>query len=409
MFKKLIVIYIALASLSYFNFVYLGDSLVKLIELSGIGLMILTIVLSLIYDKGEGFILNFRYHVYAIFIAVFLSMFMAYQGHGQSFKITLVAQRFMYYYLFYFTLHALKIPTRFIIHLIIAISIIHAFFYIVQFFAYPNVLFNVRISEDRGTLRIFLPGFSYIIITYFYSLKKFFEEYKFFYLGILMLFLSIFVLMGTRQVLFTIALLTIAFILLNKEIKSKFLLVTLVLLSFIPVFFIFQDIFMQLFAVTKEQGSQSDDDIRVRSATFFLTTFNPNRFAYIVGNGVSSQNSNYGVLVQSYKDYLGFYQSDVGLIGEYSRFGILIVLTIIATFISVLKSKLGSEYTFLKYLFISMLLTLFTGSSAFGTSDSIVALCFVFYFIDVHKHDQQFKETDEEEETAEEISTEGVP
>jgi len=92
------------------------------------------------------------------------------------------------------------------------------------------------------------------------------------------------------------------------------------LLRFIPIFFIFLDIFMQLFAVTQQQGNQSEDDIRISSATFFLTTFNPNKYAYIVGNGVSSLNSNYGVLVQSYKDYRGFYQSDIGLIGEYSRF-----------------------------------------------------------------------------------------
>jgi len=62
------------------------------------------------------------------------------------------------------------------------------------------------------------------------------------------------------------------------------------------------------------------------------------------------------------------------------------VVAIIAIFISVIKSRLGAEYTFLKYLYFSILLTLFTGSSAFGDSGSIVTLCITFYVIEITKH-----------------------
>ena len=189
-------------------------------------------------------------------------------------------------------------------------------------------------------------------------------------------------------------LLTIINVLLSKRVKSKFLILMLVVLATIPIIVMFQDIFLNLLSVSKEQSEDVGDDTRVRAATFFLTELFPNDVAYFTGNGVSSANSGYGVMIQMYMDLYGFYQSDIGLIGDYCNFGVLFVLAVFILIIRVLLMKLDQSHMFIKYFYITVLLTLFTGGGPFARGDSIVTICMTLYLIDVFLHN---KKSDEEE------------
>jgi len=410
MFKRLLVIFAIIASLELFNAAALGEGLVKMVQMAGIGLIALIILLQMVYNHDENFRMNFGWEISAIFVSLVLSVLMAYYGHGQVYSITIIAQRFMYFYLFYFALHRLKIPVTDLEKIIVFLGVVNALFYIMQFVAYPTVIFNVRISEDRGTIRIFLQGMSYLVLAYFFILNRLFSEFRLSRMMLLLLFFSIFILMGTRQLIFSMFMLTMLNVLFSNKVKSKILIFALVLLAAIPVFFMFQGIFMSLLDVSKSQSAGIEDDIRIRSATYFLTEFFPNRIAYLTGNGVDSANSAFGQMVQSYKDVYGYFQTDVGIVGDFSRFGTLFLIAVLSLIFRILKGKTGDGLVFIKYYYINILLTFFTGAGPFGQGDSIVVTCITLYFIDVYYHDKKVDEsTDEETDSGETTESPAQP
>lgn len=396
--KRNVIIIAILTSLELFNIAFLGEALVKMAQMAGIGLLILIILIESIYNTGENFKMHFKYEIYAIFISLITSLLMAYSAHGQDYSITIIAQRFMYFYLFYFALHKVKISDFDLEKIMIFLAIIHAVFYIIQYFAYPERLFDIRISSERGTIRIFLQGMSYLILAYFFILNKLFERFRLSGILLLIFFFSIFILMGTRQVIFTMFALSILNILMSKRIKSKMIILTLAIIGSIPVFLMFEGIFISLLDISETQSSGFEEDIRIRSALYFLTEFFPNKLAYLTGNGVDSSNSGFGLMVQMYKDVFGYFQTDIGIIGDFSRFGAFFLIAVFIIIIKVLRYKLPEKLQYIKYYYISILLTFFTGAGAFGQGGSIVAICTTLYLIDVYRHDIDKKNHDDNSE-----------
>jgi len=399
MFKRVLVLIIILASLELFNFSFLGNDVLKLIELGGIGLIFLIIILQGIYSQGEGFKLTFKWEVTLIIISVFLSMFMAYSAHNQGLQTTLIAQRFMYFYFFYFALHLIKISDYDLEKIIIYLAIVYVIFYLIQFIAYPRILFNVRISESRGTIRIFQSGLSYLILGYFIILTKIFEKQTTGRIALLLLFFSIFILMATRQLIFSMLFLTLLYILLSKRVKSRILVITLSAAALVPVIAIFQDIFSSILNLSQEQSVGFEEDIRILAATFFITDFFPNNLAYFTGNGADSSNSGYGIMVQMYRDVFSFYQSDVGIIGDYSKFGCIFLIAVISVIYKVLRGNFSEDIIYIKYFFYTVILTAFTGAGHFGDANSIITICILLYIIDIYK----FKKVEDEEKPEDQI------
>ncbi len=389
MFKRVIILFIIVASMGAYEFAFLGKDLIKILELSGIALITLIIMLQLVYSSGERFKMNFGWEIALILLGVFLSMFTAYTGQHQGFSTTIIAQRFMYFYFLYMALHFIRISDIDLEKIIIYLGIIFVLFYLIQFIVYPTVIFDVRTAVERGTVRIFLQGLSYVILAYFLILNKLFEEFSPGRLLLLFVFFSIFILMGTRQVILTMFMLTVMNVLFSKRVKSKTLIMLLVVASAVPIILIFQDIFLGILSVSQQQSEGFEDDIRVKAATFFLTELFPNRISYITGNGAPSTNSPYGQMIQMYMDVFRFYQSDVGIIGDYSKFGAFFVIGVLVLLVRILISKISSEYTYIKYFYYSTLLTLFTGGGGFGEGGGIVVVCITLYILDIDRHNKK--------------------
>ncbi len=202
----------------------------------------------------------------------------------------------------------------------------------------------------------------------------------------------ILILQGTRQSMAAIGLLTVISILISKQAKSKFAYFFLIMFGATAVFFLFQDIIMNLIEVSVKQKENSSENIRILSATFFLTNFMPNKLAYLLGNGVDSQNAEYGLLVQYYKNKLGFYQSDIGIIGTYSKFGVLFIIAELSVYLKIFKKKLPEDITFIKYVFIFSFLTIVTGSDSFIDMDGIVGTSVLFYLVDISIYENSLNE-----------------
>ncbi len=398
MAKVSIIIFIALSALELFNFTFLGADFTKAFQMAGIAALFIILIVNVVYQKEVNFERHFNFEVFIILLGVFLSMFMAQWGHDQSISTTIIAQRFMYFYLMYWVLHSVKPKIEDLEKIIYWLGITFSVFYLIQFFLYPTVVFDVRIAPDRGTVRIFLTGFTFLVLAYFLTLNKLFEYFSIEKLFSLFLFISILILMGTRQVIFSVILLTLLNVLFSKKVKSKVLIVLLISAAIFPVIILFQEIFLSLIELSKSQTESLAENVRIRAAVFFLTELFPNTFSYFTGNGADSTNSYYGFLIQMYRDAYGFYQSDIGIIGDYTRFGALFVLGAFMILFKIIFGKITSHYVYIKFFFITVLLTLFTGGGPFAQSDSIIAICFTLYIIDLNRHEEKFIQAEELEE-----------
>jgi hypothetical protein len=280
--------------------------------------------------------------------------------------------------------------------MIMYFAIVYIILYLVQTVLYPVKLFNVGFLKERGTLRIFIPGSGYLYLAYLLGLALFIKTFHYRYLVLCLFALIIFVLLGTRQVIAPATVVSILMIVFSKKIKTKFVTIFLLLLMAIPLYYLFKDIFTAMVDVSQKQISNYSQDVRYKAAIFYLFEFFPNKLAYLTGNGVPSSLSPYGHRVNAFQDMLGYYQSDIGIIGDYAKFGILAVIAQIAIFVRVLFFRLPEELKFIKYYFITLIITIFISGGSFSYAENILIMCIVMYMIDVH----QGKKSNESEETA---------
>jgi hypothetical protein len=153
-------------------------------------------------------------------------------------------------------------------------------------------------------------------------------------------------------------------------------------LALIPAYILFQDTFGLLLKVTHTETTYLSENKRFQAALFFLFEFFPNKMSYIIGNGVPSGHSAYGVQINAFKEVFGFYQSDIGIIGDLTRFGILIVVVQLSLYIRIMRMSLPPELDFVKYNVFAFLVAILF-STSFSYPDAIVILCILLYLVDV--------------------------
>ena len=382
--KTGILILVIASSVFFFRIIFLSKNLIYIIQFSTILLLFLVILMQAIYWKIPLYKQYFTTPVFLIFTGVFLSMLAANLFHNQNFAISLWAQRSMYFYAFYFVLHILKIPIKTLEKIIIISGVIYAFAFLIQYFAFPQVIFDVRLGVERGTIRIFLPGLAIMNLAYFIALTRIIFKNALNYIPYILLFFSIYILTGTRSMIAGPTIVTVLVLILSNKIKSKALIIFLVIAVAGTTYYMFQDIITNLVSISQEQTAHSEEDIRVRAAKFFLTDFFPNKIAYITGNGEGHQASPFGLAINAFKINYGYYQSDIGIIGEYTKYGAFFVLGVIILLYKGIIFRTDPRYQYIRYFFILALISL-PLAQGFTSPDYIITICILMYIIDMRK------------------------
>lgn len=386
MLKKLYVFFILLVSVEFFTLSFIGEELQKNLEAVAIISLVLLITAKLINDPiriKDALYKEAKKGIIIILIAVFLSSFSALWFYQQPLQITLIAQRSMYFYLFFFFLYQYKIEIKFLEKILIIMGILFSLVYFLAVFS-PNLI-TAKILEERGTFRIGLPGLIYIIIGLFYSLQKIIYESNYKYVFLALLFVANIIATGTRTIIGITILLSVFY--LYKSLQKKNIFSTLLALSvFIVGVFIFYNIieFVILLYERAFAGQEGNFQIRLYAISFFITDLFKSNFAYIFGNGFGSELSSYGNQLLYLKKKYGLYLSDIGIIGDYIRYGILFILGVVIIIKSVIKSNYLINNTFIIYSFYFIILSIFTLSN-FGTQSVIPAITILLYLISLYK------------------------
>jgi hypothetical protein len=305
---------------------------------------------------------------------------MAKFSRDQSFMQSLYSERAIFYFLFYFLLHQMKINVRDLEIIFIIFGFVYMVLYLIQYTLFPRILFDVFMFKDRGTVRVYLPGSDYIAVAVFYFAQKFFTTNHLKYLLLVFMLYSIFILLGGRQTMILMAFFLVL-LLFSKRVKSRMGISIIIGIALTLVFFIFKDIIDQMIITTQWDLGKGKDYARIRATTFFLTDFYLSPWAYITGNGVPSNDSQYGKEILSYVSK-GLYLGDIGTIGHYVMYGAFFIIGVLGICFKVLIKKFENIYSYLKYIFIGFTFSLITGPG-FGNSDFIVFICCALYIVDV--------------------------
>lgn len=352
------------------------------------------LVINMIYDRSRTFHMGFKREAWAMVIPLFIGLFSAKFFHEQSFAITIIAQHGVYFILFYFLLHKLKPHPEILMTIFIWLGYVYCILYTIQWAIFPRQIIFANMLFDRGTVRIFMPGPGYLFSGYFILLGRFFFTKNLKYIAGLIPYLIILLLMGTRQMIGSLVLATLINVLLSRTIRSKFFMYLLIASCLIPFYFIFQDIFDQMLSVTVEQKSEGiTANIRYQAIIFYMFNVNKNPLWILVGNGMPDVLSNYGKMISSFGQNMGFYLEDIGLFADLFHYGIILVIAKLSIYIRLVRWPLLEKYTFIRYNVITILLTLFTGG---GLNSSVLALtCMMMYIADISKVDSELAEVKE--------------
>lgn len=287
----------------------------------------------------------------------------------------------------FFFLSKYDIGNDSVIRSMIILCALTVFFQIVALVTFPNNVFGFSphlmeqaesVIEQRGVLRLGIPGQDFIVVMIFLVLTVS-KHRKWLYLLLIPLFVML-LLRGTRTPLFVTAAICIVYYL--WRIKHKFVTILLGIILFLALHLSYQylmnpssdGILANYVQMTSEQLENDDEDIRVEMSRYYFSQFNDNILETIFGNGVPFGKSDYGQEVIRLQDTHSYYIVDVGVTFIYVYFGIVGLIAYAMLLFSVIRTTVDEKYMFAKlYIFYSYLI-LPTNVSMLSLSPMIFAL-----------------------------------
>ena len=383
--KNIFIAFVLLSSINFWSFQ--GNKYQNVFALLQLILSSFFIIYIAVFRKQPGN-MYFKKYVLLFMFLPFLSILPCYAVHDQSLFISTRIMLMQLCWLFYFVLHRFQISEKEILKIFIFIGFIWTFLELVQQFTYPTYFFYNRgdtlerdIEIRGGIYRYMIEGLLFGVLAFFYFLHKFFYSNQ---QRMKNLFFMIFFLLGihlymTRQV--TVAVLACVFIApfflkINFRKKILFFLGGIILIGSI---YIYRDmLFGELIEKTGDQ--MNEENIRVTSYKFYLNYWD-DWSCFVFGNGVPHSNSSYGTYLINYlQKELGLYRSDIGIVGELSKFGIIYIIVFIAfCFYFFRKSKEIKLY--LKLYFILIIFNLPMSFPFFEGGDYLIFSVY-FYLCD---------------------------
>lgn len=372
-------ILILLTSVDFFNVESDLDPYKPYLEIAVLSILFFSIIIK--KNKCNTGITNrelikIKIALYAILFSVLLSSISAYENYGQSYLVTFLAQRGMYFYGFFFFLIAFNVNEKTLIRLLLIMAILFSTIYIIAFFS-PSIT-NSKMIEERGTLRISLPGILLIIVGAFYSLDMVIERKNYYYIILLALFVANILLTGTRIIIGSFSILILLFIFRSIRAKKIFSLFTVIAL-FISTVVTFSDILEYVFVLVDAtfRGDEGNYQIRLTAISLYFSEFFRNDLSYFIGNGFASEHSSYGQRILYLKNNYGVYQSDIGIVGDYVKYGLIYIICVLfVLYKSIVNSSYKNGYLFYSFLFI---LLSSTTISTFSIKSHIPVLCSLLY------------------------------
>ena len=294
-------------------------------------------------------------------ITCFTGIIPAAIDYNQSFIESISAcVRLLYPLFIYFILKKYSVNDLVLLKIISFVSFVWVMLELFQQITYPPyVWFSGRylayegnIEQRLGMWRFYIWGVDFVMIAFsywLYSIKE--NKNKTTIINILMTIIFTIGLLcyGSRKHIYVT--LIICFLFLIKGFGQKKWL--LVILFFLSSYFLYENFYTEWLELNEKAANvqgEGEDFIRFIAAKYFIFDFSDSPLYPIFGAGLHAGNSKLSNIIENLTQ-IGYYQADVGIIGYYSKFGLLGVSAIIMYIVYFIKNwKFIDEW--LKYFFI---------------------------------------------------------
>lgn len=358
------ILVITIIFLDYFSFKEISTTSVfntPAIFVCGIVMIGITIF-NLLFREGVH-LLSLDITVLLFIGNMLVSFWMANFYWDQSFFASLVGYRYFYIYFLYFFFIFLNFTSAEVEKILKIFFFLSLVVFLVDLITFPDPIFANRDEERRGGITVFFSGQGFTFLGGFYYLNRFVNEKKKIYL--LFFFLAAYCLFFLTQSRMNLAGIFLGglFILLFSQIRYRYIITGLAVIALIGVYS-FTDIFESVKETNKMEMQYYEENIRLSAQEFYLYELQGGRASVLFGNGYPGKNSK---LEKLHKDgnLLGYFVSDVGVIGLFSFFGIIGVLLWLSLFIKVIRlpSLINAKSNYPKAYFLSLLPSAIAGYS----------------------------------------------
>ncbi len=247
-----------------------------------------------------------------------------------------------------------------------------------------NAIENMTDSmEQRGVIRLGVPGPDFVVLVIFLVLTRF-REKKVYYLLLIPLVITL-LMRGTRTPFFATVLIGLLYYL--WQIKHKWIAMIVCVLLYIGSIPLYQTLlnsdsnnavvkYVQMTSNQIERSKYKEEDIRIEMAKYMFTKFDEGKFFRIIfGNGYPGYNGKYANVITQLGEKRSYYPVDTAFTTIYVYFGIIGLVLYAYLFIIIVRTKVTKEGIFAKlYVFYLFLLTPTNCSLVTATTTLAIAL-----------------------------------
>ena len=308
--------------------------------------------------------------VWFTIITIFFSIYVAYhEWHQAPIGTFFNCIRLTYGLFLYFLLKRWNVSQEKLIKYLTAVCLIWVFLEIFQQLTYPYYAFSGRsangaeIENRMGMWRFYIFGVDFVMLVYAYWYGNVIRgnNIKDRRKNILLTFtflIGLLLYLSRKHMAVSLLVILLSFFNVSRKKKALFLIVLLLFALILATFFL--DSFIQMNDdAASNQGGDGEKFIRYRAALFFLDEVSDSPMYPIWGLGLEGGGE--GPLwdyVQYFQDTYFFYQADTGIIGYYSKFGLIGISAILWYVVKFLYNWKYIDNWF-KYFFIMKILLVF--------------------------------------------------
>lgn len=316
-------------------------------------------------------------------------------SYGQALYETIMACLRLSLGLFlYLVLRRWDYPVSSLIKIVTFASVIWVVLEVGQQFTYPVYWFYGRntfnMEVRMGLYRFYIWGVDFVMLALAYWCLKFFSNIgteqmkKYFFILFAILAVGILCYCSRKHIYAFLLLMTIPILKLKR--KQRTIALFIVLFALCLLFYNFYDEFS---AMNKESMAYQEDEkgefVRFVSAKYFLFDFSNDWTYYLFGMGLETYGSRLQKMLETLANYR-IYQADVGIIGYFSKFGLIGTSAIIWYIIEFIKRRKYIDPWLIGFFVMKMMLIVFDFWAIWDVGMSAYAIFLYILHCNINKN-----------------------
>ncbi len=352
--------------------------------------------LAIVCDTKEQHITTYKRNIKGLLCMIALSIIMPTISYfDQSLSTTFVATLPYFSYGLYFALRKFGIERSFFYKLIFSIVALAIITHTINLRTFPLILFGELQDDyelDRGGLRLVIQGFNFIVLGFFIVAGEFMRSRRLRWIPLFIICFAMIFLSYTRQHIVACTLLGLWMLLRSCGGRWRQVVIGIAVVGMLAYTLPKIPIVKQLVNLTIEQHDRNEaanrENVRVVAARYYGWEAFDSPLNRILGNGVPSYHSKWGMEVKVHADMENLYTLDVGWFGFNWYFGIVAVIFMLSICGKAILPRYNPKSSTGRYYFVWLFVTSFMSGSLLYNYEiivTIIALC----IIDCDNEEQQ--------------------